>query len=461
MTKKKQYYIETDLIEISGKLAIEKISEGENTIYLNLEKIEALADDQKNYRREQFQEALNYILRGEIYEKEKYILLENKGILRWDYEELSIREKKRIHHITRNKGRQLYLKRKGFVCEIPRYLMYLSNVFEQSFLDLECNIGNIFKISLTDLKKQYPEENFFNNQLIRLRKSNNLIYKVEYPIKQISEDRYEIDRNGKGKLNRFNKINQEYFGFKPRETIQEIAYQTLHDPDIEVHFVVGGSGSGKTVLSYAAALNQVLSYSEKPAKYDGILLFKASDIIGGRYRDEGFLPGSAYEKAKPYLQSYIDAHRLLGYDLTNHGGISFDNLLADPFNENDEFGRRKQNKIFKRYLPPKRKAIEVAHLRFSRGRTFENLIILVDEAQNYTPFEIKQLIERVGKGSKIIIIGDPNQVDNPSLDKNFNGLTYSANVFMNKHPKMNIIRLDKNYRSQSAQIMRDEKTPKV
>mgnify|MGYP006293949753 CR=1 FL=1 len=106
-------------------------------------------------------------------------------------------------------------------------------------------------------------------------------------------------------------------------------------------------------------------------------------------------------------------------------------------------------------------SFEIAHLRYARGRTFENQIILVDEAQNFSPFEIKQLIERVGIGCKIMIIGDPEQIDNPNLDKEFNGLVYAAHTFYNKHPRMSMIKLYQNYRSQSAEIMREKKAPKV
>jgi predicted ribonuclease YlaK len=459
---KKAYFIETDLIEISGKDPIKIIGERGNLIYIDFEKIERLADDTTNPKHMQFQEALEYIYQGKIDIKKKQIELKSGGILSWAYDDLPSEEKRKIHHVTRKKGTLSRLKRKGITCEFPRFLRYMTDIFDSGIIDLQYQ-GSYFNLTLADLEKYYPDEDFTNNQVVRFNGTEGTFFRVNKPLRRIGDSRWVLDDEG-GKVTRitFNKGKSSCFA--PRNPQQAVGFEFLMDRNVECMVIVGGSGSGKTIMAYAAAIEQILDYEQRDGhrkSYDGIVLFKSSDMIGGSYRDEGFLPGTAYEKAKPYLQSFIDAHRLLGLDNVNLGGVTFENLLADPFNDSDEFGKRTQNKLFKKFLPPKRRAIEIAHLRYARGRTFENQIVFVDEAQNYSPFEIKQLIERVGEGSKIILVGDPEQIDNPSLDKEFNGLVYATHIFYNVHPRMALIKLDKNYRSQSAEIIRNRKAPKI
>jgi len=240
--------------------------------------------------------------------------------------------------------------------------------------------------------------------------------------------------------------------FKPRTLRQKIAMNNLSNPDIELHIVSGGSGSGKSVMSYFAAFNHILG-NEKDRKSgkvkDRIVLFKSNDIIGGKDREQGFLPGSKEEKDWPFMKSYQDAHNLCGL-----GNIPFENMLEGFKGEANRVGEGL-------YLPKRCPPIEIENLNYARGRTFENCVIIVDEAQNYTPFEMKQLIERVGVGSVIYLVGDPMQVDNPRLDTDYNGFVYAANLyFKNSHPRMSMIEFDKNFRSQSAEIMRAHKAPR-
>lgn len=453
----KEYFIEYDLIETTGSQSIQVIGEGGNIIYLDIKKIENSADNINNPKQSQYQEALEYIYQGKLNKQKTKISLPNGGILDLTYENLSKERKSKIHHITRLVGLQSALKRKGIECEFPKHLRYLTTVFDKAILDLGFQ-GNVFELDFQLLKKYYPNELFYNNQLIRFNHSDNLIYRISFEKKEIETNRFELDTKRANLIRHIPKKNINPKFFRPRTIVQDIGHQIIKDEEVELSMIIGGSGSGKTVLAYSAAIELLLTPN---SKYDSIILFKPNDIIGGTLREEGYLPGTAFEKAKPYLQSFIDAHRVLNYDNVHQGGTSFENFLADPYNDKDEFGKRTINKFFNCPLPQNRKVIEPAYLRFSRGRTFENKIILVDEAQNFSPFEIKQLIERVGINSKIIIIGDIEQIDNRKLNKEFNALSYLANILFNIHPQMFILKLDKNYRSQSAEILRDKKTPKL
>lgn len=162
------------------------------------------------------------------------------------------------------------------------------------------------------------------------------------------------------------------------------------------------------------------------------------------------------------MESYVDAHNLCGIE-----SLSFQDLLVDPrqLTKDELLNRNKRTvEAFGKglYLPARRSAIEIAHLEFCRGRTFENCYIIVDEVGNFTPYEMKQLYERVGINSTLAIIGDPFQVDNPLLDEEFNGLVYSANKLYGNasFPRNGLIQLDENFRSQLAEESRKYKAPR-
>ena len=307
-------------------------------------------------------------------------------------------------------------------------------------------------------------EEYYNNQILKIGSDyynvkNTLI---EHKHKDYKTGRYSIDEDIPAILELITKDVQKETkikDFKPRNIEQILLFKQLINPNIEMHIIEGGSGSGKTVVAYAAALQLVLQHNQnhKP-EYDGIILFKSNDIIGGEKRGMGFLPGTAYEKVKPFMKSYVDAHNLLGLNKGSKG-IEFREMLAHPTNEKDDFGLRENHNIYGMKLPMENPVIEIEHLQFARGRTFENKIIFVDETQNFSPYEIKQLIERVGIGCKLMLVGDAEgQIDNSSLNRNFNGLTYAAAVnAYNKHPRFSMIKLISNYRSQSAEIMRNQK----
>jgi len=254
-------------------------------------------------------------------------------------------------------------------------------------------------------------------------------------------------------------------GIKPRDMEQYFAMQYgLLNPDNRLFFLCGMQGSGKTLLSYVSAIEQVLLYDKESRKLRGqdnshekgglfkkLILLKSNDIIGGKKRELGFLPGSLYDKLKHHLAPYKDAHR--ESDLGRL--IPFEEMLKDPNFKND-FGepRSEQFKNLKindkAYLPSNSEVIEITYSGFMRGRSLRDTLLLIDEAQNYTPYEIKTILERVGEGgSKAIIMGDPKQVDNPDCTRGINGLTHAIKHYLNS-PYSSLISLSRNYRSQMS-----------
>ncbi|HLC88663.1 MAG TPA: PhoH family protein, partial [Candidatus Nanoarchaeia archaeon] len=249
-------------------------------------------------------------------------------------------------------------------------------------------------------------------------------------------------------------------GVKPLDMEQYLALQFgLLNPDVEMMFLCGGAGSGKTVLSYVSAVAQVLHYNsaerkrrdwgERGGLYDRIVLLKPIEIVGGKRRDVGFLPGPLYDKIKQHLKSYEDAHKISAL-----AKFPFEEMFLHPKYPND-FGKIRaggeDRKVDGAWLSPKSEVIELTYSGFLRGRSFQDVIVIVDEAQNFTPYEMKTIIERLGPGCKIIITGDAyGQLDNPLCTKEINGLTHSVKEFLPYHYSC-VVPLTRLYRSQAAE----------
>lgn len=188
---------------------------------------------------------------------------------------------------------------------------------------------------------------------------------------------------------------------------QFYAMNLLMDPKIKLVTLTGVAGTGKTLLSIAAALDQTINSNPK---YDRIVLSRSLVLMSGRDK-LGFLKGSLREKLDPYLLPLKDAiDQVLGKE-----SDSFDYLTATTVGL-DESKKQK----------PK---IEIEPLQYIRGRSLRNVIFIVDEAQNLTLSEIKTIVSRMGEGSKIILLGDVDQIDNPYVGRQTNGLTQLVEKF--------------------------------
>ncbi len=176
---------------------------------------------------------------------------------------------------------------------------------------------------------------------------------------------------------------------KPRNKEQQFALNLLMDPEIPVVSLIGKAGSGKTLLALATGLEQTLGSNPR---YKKIVVTKPVEPVG---KDIGFLPGTLEEKMMPWLAPIQDNLRFLMGD---------DKMTLDLYQEKGQ--------------------IEVEAMTFIRGRSISNAFIVIDEVQNMTQHEIKTVLTRVGEGTKIVLTGDIEQIDNMYIDATNNGLSY-------------------------------------
>ena len=199
------------------------------------------------------------------------------------------------------------------------------------------------------------------------------------------------------------KGRQEALGISPINLEQRFAYELLMDPSIKLVSLVGPAGTGKTLLALACGLEQIIG--NEPL-YEKMLVARPIIPLG---KDIGYLPGTKDQKMNYWMQPI------------------FDNLNFLLRNNDQQF---KIGKTYKRsekidYLLDS-EIVEIEAITYIRGRSIPNQFLIIDEAQNLTPHEIKTIVSRAGEGTKIILTGDPEQIDNPYLDSNSNGLTFVA-----------------------------------
>ena len=202
--------------------------------------------------------------------------------------------------------------------------------------------------------------------------------------------RYDDSEKRLVSLRRFNK--ETVWGLRPRNKEQHFALELLLNDDIKLVTLVGKAGTGKTLLAIAAGLQTVV----EEHRYQKLLVSRPIFPLG---RDVGFLPGAIEDKLNPWMQPiYDNLELLLGVGHTDRDERSYREFF--------EMG----------YL-------EVEPLTYIRGRSIPNQFIIVDEAQNLTPHEVKTIVTRVGENTKIVLTGDPYQIDNPYIDSSNNGLS--------------------------------------
>jgi PhoH-like ATPase len=186
------------------------------------------------------------------------------------------------------------------------------------------------------------------------------------------------------------------WGIYPRNLEQSFALDLLLDDDVKIVTLVGTAGTGKTLLAIAAGLEKTTD----EAKYQKLLVSRPIFPLG---RDVGYLPGTLEEKLNPWMQPIFDNLELL---LGGHTQ-GRNKRLSQSYHELISQG-----------------ILEVEPLTYIRGRSIPNQFFIVDEAQNLTPHEIKTILTRAGENTKVILTGDPYQIDNPYVDAASNGLTY-------------------------------------
>lgn len=263
--------------------------------------------------------------------------------------------------------------------------------------------GEVF-IDIDDYQPRIPEnsdgdpgeamDRFYANEYVLMKSTGpgnqNSLGRVA------SEDEGELER---ARVQPIGKLRDSVWGLKPRNKEQAFAIDALLDDDIKLVTLIGKAGTGKTILAIAAGLRKVTDEQE----YNRLVVSRPIFPMG---RDIGYLPGTVEEKLNPWMQPIFDnVEHLMGIS-------SADKRAGRGAQELMDMG-----------------IIEIEPLTYIRGRSLPNLFLVVDEAQNLTPHEVKTIMTRMGEGAKIVLTGDPYQIDNPYVDSESNGLTYVVSKF--------------------------------
>lgn len=262
---------------------------------------------------------------------------------------------------------------------VPKLLIDLC--FKDGFLSLEVvsnSVANDWLEQVLGTKRDpHPNEHFFftcgdNHILCRFDAQKRGWRKVRLPL-------------------------HNFWGLVPRGIEQQCAVDLLLDDEIKLVTILGPAGTGKTLIALACGLRKTFDEDI----YSKLLVSRPIVPLG---RDIGYLPGTKEEKLTPWMQPI-------------HDNLEF---LCDSINGSSSDAMQ--------WVLQSRK-LEMEAVTYIRGRSLPKMYIIIDEAQNLTPHEIKTLVSRAGKGSKVILTGDPSQIDNPYLDRDSNGLSYCVSKF--------------------------------
>jgi len=253
---------------------------------------------------------------------------------------------------------------------------------------------------------------------------------------------------------------------RARNLEQQFFMDALLDDSIAMLTCFGKAGTGKTLLSIACALHQT---HDDASRYDGVSISRPVIALG---KDIGFLPGTLEEKMRPWLQPYYDALEVLmpskppkepqfaSKRVSKKKHKKRDDAMIAAMNapqashasQNGGHGQASAAKPYERLL--KTGLVEIEALAFIRGRSIARRFFILDEAQQLTPHEVKTVITRISEGSKIVLIGDPAQIDNPFVDSRSNGLVYCHNRMKGQSVAAHV-KLTKGERSRLAELAAD------
>jgi PhoH-like ATPase len=251
---------------------------------------------------------------------------------------------------------------------------------------------------------------------------------------------------------------------RARNLEQQFLMDALLDDSIHMLTCSGKAGTGKTLLSTACALHQT---HDENSKYDGVSISRPVIALG---KDIGFLPGTLDEKMRPWLQPYYDALEVLlpskppkepqfaSKKVSKKKHRKRDDYMASMSSHQSGGGSHVSHatagliKPYERLL--KSGLVEIEALCFIRGRSIARRFFILDEAQQLTPHEVKTVITRISEGSKIVLLGDPAQIDNPYVDSRSNGLVYCHNRMKGQSIAAHVT-LTKGERSRLAELAAD------
>ena len=228
----------------------------------------------------------------------------------------------------------------------------------------------------------------------------------------------KVDATGK-KLVPIVDSREGVWGIKPRNREQHFAFDALLDDRVKLVTLMGKAGTGKTLMAMAAGLKRTVLDRE----FRRLVVARPTISMG---KELGFLPGTLEEKLGPWMQPIHDTLELLGDLNMGHESRRSPDLLRSG-------------------------VIVVEALSYIRGRSIANQLMIIDEAQNLTPLEVKTIITRVGSGTKIVFTGDPYQIDNPYVDSSSNGFNYIVSRFREQAIAAHV-ELQKGERSELAEL---------
>ena len=240
-------------------------------------------------------------------------------------------------------------------------------------------------------------DQFYDKKDVYLEDTNLKTNEYVMLISNANEKKTALGRfiNEHTPVRQLRKEKRGVWGIKPRNKEQSFLIDALMDPDIEVITVIGKAGSGKTLCAIAAALEQTLD--DRTSTYTRVIVSRPVQPLG---KDIGFLPGTMEEKMSPWLMPIQDNLQTL---------MGNDKVTLDMYLEKG--------------------TIEIEAITYIRGRSIGKAFIIIDEAQNLTTHELKTIITRVGEGTKIVLTGDVEQIDNVYIDATTNGLTHAVEKF--------------------------------
>ena len=264
-------------------------------------------------------------------------------------------------------------------------------------------INQIYETRGVEQEKVLPNFKPKDNEYLILKNGKKSVLAYKNPIDNLIE---RVDK-------------RSVYGIKPRNAEQAFAINAILNSAIKLVTISGVAGTGKTLIALAAAMEQKKEYKQ---------IYLARPIVPLSNKDIGYLPGDFKSKVNPYMEPLWD-------------NLKF---IQNQWNETDKEFAKITDMV-------NQEKLVITPLAYIRGRSFSNIIFIVDEAQNLTPHEIKTIITRAGENCKINLTGDVNQIDTPYLDSQSNGLSYLIDK-VDSHPLYAHIALEKGERSELANL---------
>jgi len=357
----------------------------------------------------------------------KGVKLENGSIVRIELESptkddsyplnLSINDNRILYSafILKNKGEKVVFVSKDFAARLKAEAM---DIATEDYKNLTYSYDSIYK-GIKELEITKHEIDLFYKDgklsLPDIQAHANEYFIMTSPENSSAVGKYDSENHSVENLVKQTNV----WGIKARNVEQRCAMDLLLRDEIKLVTLMGPAGTGKTLLALACGLRKVFD----EGAYARILVSRPIVPLG---RDIGYLPGTKEEKLFHWMQPIYDNLEFL---CASTGGESRETL---------------------QWVMDSQK-IEMEAMTYIRGRSLPKIYLIIDEAQNLTPHEIKTIVSRAGDGTKVILAGDPSQIDNPYLDKDSNGLTYTVGKFLDQKIYGHVY-LDKTERSELAAI---------